>query len=499
MSKYETIIGLEIHVQLKTKSKLFCSCKNSGDKAEPNTNICPICLGHPGTLPALNGQAVEWAVLAALALHCQINKQSRFDRKNYFYPDLAKGYQISQQAKPIGENGRLIVTVGEERKRIGITRLHMEEDAGKLIHPEKENYSLVDFNRGGIPLIEIVTDPDIRTPEEAKAFLQDLKLTMRYLDISDADMEKGHLRCDANISLRPAGDEKHYPKTEVKNMNSFRSVERALKYELKRQTALWEQRNAPQVQTTRGWSESKGETAELRAKELSHDYRYFPEPNLPPLNFSDKYIKKLKVALPELLDEKRKRFHLQLEIPYSHAYTITSSKRIADFFEGTVTELKAWVKSKEAKKAVDENAQNKLVKLAVNWITTELFKLLKESHTKPKDLKITPENMAEFIAMVYESEINSSAAQTVLKEMFQKGSDPSQVVEAKNLGQISDTSKIEKIAAKVISENKKVVETYKAGKQNALQFLIGQVMKETKGAVNPKMASELLVKMIKKG
>jgi len=247
----EPIIGLEIHVQLKTKSKLFCNCRNAGDPDHPNTNICPVCLGHPGTLPVANYQAIEWALVAALALHCHINHNSRFDRKNYFYPDLSKGYQITQADQPIGLDGRLIITLGEQRKRIGITRLHLEEDSAKLVHPEKENYSLVDFNRAGTPLVEIVTEPDIKTPEEAKTFLQELRLIMQYLDISDADMEKGHLRCDANISLRPIGDKKYYPKTEVKNMNSFRSVERALKFEIERQKKLWEEGNPPSGQSTR--------------------------------------------------------------------------------------------------------------------------------------------------------------------------------------------------------------------------------------------------------
>ena len=493
----EPIIGLEIHVQLKTKSKLFCNCRNAGDPDHPNTNICPVCLGHPGTLPVANYQAIEWALVAALALHCHINHNSRFDRKNYFYPDLAKGYQITQAHQPIGLAGRLIITFGEQRKRIGITRLHLEEDAAKSIHPKKEDHSLVDFNRAGTPLIEIVTEPEIKTPEEAKVFLQELKLIMQYLDLSDADMEKGQLRCDANISLRPPGDKKRYPKTEIKNMNSFRSVEQALKFEIDRQKKLWEEGSPPSEQSTRGWDDEKGVTIEQRTKEESHDYRYFPEPDLPPLHFTNKQIEKLKEKLPELPDEKRKRFHLQLGIPYSQALVVSVSKPLAHFFEETITELKAWVKSKEGKGYLEENTERKLIKLTVNWITTEILKLLREHRQEPADLKITPENMAELIAMVYKDEINSSAAQTVLRIMFEKGSDPSQIVEEKDLGQMSDVNQIAKVVRKVISENAPVAESYKAGKKNALQFLIGQVMKETKGKVNPKVASELLVKKLK--
>ncbi|MFH1534741.1 MAG: Asp-tRNA(Asn)/Glu-tRNA(Gln) amidotransferase subunit GatB [Patescibacteria group bacterium] len=493
----ETIIGLELHVQLNTKSKMFCSCSNDSDNVKPNTNICPVCMGHPGTLPVTNEQAVDHALLAALALHCEINEHSKFDRKNYFYPDLPKGYQISQLDQPIGENGRLIITVGEERRRIGITRLHIEEDAAKLVHPKGENYSLVDFNRAGTPLVEIVSEPDLKTPEEAKIFLTELKLLMQYLNISDADMEKGHLRCDANISMRPKSDEQYYTKTEIKNMNSFRGVERALAYEIDRQSKLWQAGNPPKEQTTRRWLDDKGVTVEERIKEEANDYRYFPEPDLAPLHFTEDYIDEIGENLPELPDEKRKRLHMQLGITYSQAVVLCSSKTIADFFEDTVTELKAWVKSQQGKSELEEKTQKKLVQMSVSWITTELFKLLKESQQDPEDLKINPENMAELVKMVYSDEINSSAAQQVLKVMFEKGSDPSQVVDENNLKQISDLSEIEMSVDKIVQENKKAVASYKAGKDKALQFLVGQVMKETKGKVNPKVATELLMKKMK--
>jgi aspartyl-tRNA(Asn)/glutamyl-tRNA(Gln) amidotransferase subunit B len=493
----ETIIGLELHVQLNTKSKMFCSCSNDSDDIKPNTNICPVCMGHPGTLPVTNQQAVDHSLLSALALKCEINEHSKFDRKNYFYPDLPKGYQISQLDQPVGENGRLIITVGEKRKRIGITRLHIEEDAAKLVHPTGENYSLVDYNRAGTPLAEIVSEPDMRTPEEARVFLTELKLLMQYLNISDADMEKGHLRCDANISMRPKSDKEHYTKTEIKNMNSFRGVERALAFEIERQSKLWQAGNPPKEQTTRRWLDDKGVTTEERLKEEEHDYRYFPEPDLAPLHFTEDYISEIKQNLPELPDEKRKRFHLQLGITYSQAVTLCSSQAIADFFEGTVTELKAWVKSQEGKSKLDDKTQKKLVQMTVNWITTELFKLLKEIQLDPKDLKINPENMAELIKMVYSDEINSSVAQQVLKIMFDKGSDPSQVVDEKNLKQMSDSSEVEVIVDKIVKENEEAVTSFKAGKGKALQFLVGQVMKETKGKVNPKVAAEILTNKMK--
>jgi aspartyl-tRNA(Asn)/glutamyl-tRNA(Gln) amidotransferase subunit B len=494
--KLETIIGLEIHVQLNTKSKMFCGCSNDSDEAKPNTNICPICMGHPGVLPVTNQQAVDSALTAALALHCAINDYSKFDRKNYFYPDLPKGYQISQLDHPVGREGRLIITIGEERKRIGITRLHMEEDAAKLIHPQGADYSLVDFNRAGSPLIEIVTEPDIRTPAEARIFLTDLKLLLEYLDISDADMEKGNLRCDANISLRPVGERNFYAKTEIKNMNSFRGVERALTYEIERQAKLWETGNPPDSLVTRRWLDDKGITVEERSKEQEHDYRYFPEPDLAPLHFTDDYVRSVEAKLPELPDEKRKRLHMELGISYSQAVTLTYSRTVAEFFENTITELRAWVASQEGKSVADEKTDKKLVQMAVNWITTELFKLMKESQAEPEQIKINPENMAELVKMVYLGEINSSAAQLVMRVMFEKGSDPSQVVDEKNLKQMNDSSEIELIVKKIVSENEKAVIDFKSGNENVLQFLVGQVMKETKGKVNPKLATEMLKKMI---
>ncbi|MFA6525036.1 MAG: Asp-tRNA(Asn)/Glu-tRNA(Gln) amidotransferase subunit GatB [Patescibacteria group bacterium] len=494
--KLETIIGLEIHVQLNTKSKMFCACSNDSDQVKPNTNVCPICMGHPGVLPVTNQQAVDHALLTALALHCKINEHSKFDRKNYFYPDLPKGYQISQLDQPVGEDGRLIITIGEERKRIGITRLHMEEDAAKLTHPQGADYSLVDFNRAGSPLIEIVTEPDIRTPAEARIFLTDLKLLLEYLDISDADMEKGNLRCDANISLRPEGDRKFYTKTEIKNMNSFRGVERALTFEIERQTKLWEAGTPPDKLITMRWLDDRGITKEERSKEEQQDYRYFPEPDLAPLHFTEEYISSVEAKLPELPDEKRKRFHQELGTTCSQAVTLTYSQSIADFFENTITELSAWVASQEDKSALDDKTEKKLLQMTVNWITTELFMLLKESQTAPEKIKISPENMAELVKMVYLEEINSSAAQQVLRVMFEKGSDPSQVVQEKNLKQMNDSSEIESIVEKIVKENEQAVADYQSGNENVLQFLVGQVMKETKGKVNPKVATEMLKKMI---
>ncbi len=495
--KLEPVIGLEIHVQLKTKSKMFCPCARGEEGAEPDTNVCPVCMGHPGTLPVPNRQAIRWTAMAGLALNCEISKHSKFDRKSYFYPDLPKGYQISQFDLPICNKGYLEIELDGKKKKIRLTRIHLEEDAGKLIHPEGTNYSLVDFNRAGTPLMEIVSEPDIRSPEEAKLFLQELRILMRYLRISDADMEKGQLRCDANISLREVGSSNRNPKTEIKNMNSFRAVERALDYEIKRQTELWESGEGVKEETTRGWSESGQITEEQRSKEEAADYRYFPEPDIPPLEFSNDDIEKIKAKVPELPEQKIERFTKEYGLDILDAKSLSEDARVAEYYEKTVSELMEWLLSTGVKEKELEKKTKKVNKLAANWILSELFGLMKKEDMSINDIKITPENFAELITMVFEDKINSSAAQEVLREMYDKGSDPSHVVDEKNLTQVSDTGELEGIAVNVIKNNPQPVKEYKGGKENTIQFLVGQVMKESKGKANPKVAREVLRNLLK--
>ncbi len=491
-NKLECVIGLEVHVQMKTATKLFCGCINNADEPEPNTNVCPICMGHPGTLPQLNAQAVEWGVRTALALGCNIPEQSKFDRKNYFYPDLPKGYQISQYDEPVGGEGKLTIAVNSERKTIRLERLHLEEDAGKLLH--RGSASLVDFNRAGTPLMEIVSKPDLRSPEEARAYLQELRRIMRYLGVSDADMEKGHLRADGNISLRPVGEEKLYPKVEVKNVNSFRNMERALLYEIERQTAMWSEGKTPQ-QETRGFNPDTGETVSQRTKEEAADYRYFPEPDIPPLVFSQEFLQHQRAALPELPDPKRKRFIEEFGISESFAVILTEDREIAEFFENTRSECLSWLEANQQVAEVSDTEKNAITKLCVNWITTELFRLLGKHGKSLSELRITPENMAEFIAMVFEKKINSSAAQTVLEEMVKATDfepDPSVIVNEKNLAQVSDEGAIASLVENVLVEHPAVVDQIKAGKENGIQFLVGQVMKASKGKAHPEIVQRMI-------
>lgn len=493
--EYEAIIGLEIHIRLDTESKMYCGTKNA-ESDEPNVYTCPICMGHPGTLPVLNQEAVTLGTRVALALNCDIPLFTKFDRKNYFYPDLPKGYQISQYDKPLAVNGSLEVYPNEiDPKRIGIERLHLEEDAAKLKHA-KDGSSLVDFNRAGAPLAEIVTRPDMRTAAEAKLFLQELQQIVRYVHASHADMEKGHMRCDANISLRPIGDTALYPKTEVKNMNSFRSVERAILYEIERQTQQWEEHKAPDVTTTRGWDDSKGVTVEQRTKEDAADYRYFPEPDIPPLERSQEEIDALKRKLPELPMQRRLRFVAEYELSYNDAKTLTSETVISEFFEDTISELRSWLNSLDDTPGSDEEIwktnRKKMGRLTASWITSEVFKLCNAQGVNFADSKITAENMAELLTLVYEKRVNSSAAQKILQIMFQNGGDPSVIMEEHDLTQVSDHGAIDEIIQGVIHSNTQAVSEYKAGKEKALMFLVGQVMKASKGKVNPEVATELL-------
>jgi aspartyl-tRNA(Asn)/glutamyl-tRNA(Gln) amidotransferase subunit B len=488
MSKYTPVIGMEIHVELKTKSKMFCDSKNGlGLETEPNVNICPVCTGQPGTLPVANRQAIEFVQMAGLALHCQIANLSKFDRKNYFYPDLPKGYQISQYDQPLCGKG--VLDIGG--KMIGITRIHLEEDTGKLVHPKKVDYSLVDFNRAGVPLMELVTEPDIKTGIEARLFCQKLQQICRYLEISDADMEKGNMRCEANISLYKEGEEKlSGTKVEVKNINSFRFVERAIDYEIKRQTEALD-KGEQVIQETRGWDEAKGGTVSQRVKESAHDYRYFPEPDIPPLRFTDDYIEHLKRSLPELPDQKEKRFVEEYGLSKENIEVIISDKSLAEYFEEVVSEIKEDMKCKEV---IGDEA--KCLKLSANYMVSELQKHLVKNGQSIKEIKITPENYAELIGFVAEGKINSSAAQAVLEEMYTTGGDPSQIIEERGLIQVSDEGVLDAIVDEVIGKNQKSAEDYKSGRQNALQFLMGQVMKESKGKANPRVVTELLKKKL---
>ena len=502
---YDVIIGLEIHVQLNTKSKMFCRCANLNEDLEkkPNTTVCPICLGHPGTLPVANKQAIEWTILTGLALNCQINSYSKFDRKHYFYPDLPKAYQISQYDLPLCYDGKLEI----DGQTIAITRIHLEEDTGKLTHPSGKDYSLADFNRAGAPLMELVTEPVIQTAAQAKLFCQKYQQILRYLKISEADMEKGQMRCEVNISLQEPkkwqyakgkgimliGKHTLNPKVEIKNIGSFRSVERAIAYEIKRQTEMLE-KNETLAQETRGWNDSRGTTVSQREKESAHDYRYFPDPDVSPMVIDSKWLKKIQVSLPELPAMKVERFRQQYGFSLYDAEVLTSEEAVADYVEQVVSELRAWV---EQNGHNWETLHTKLAKLTGNWVGTELFKYFNETKTGIKKLKISAENFAEFIAMVYDNKVNSTTAQIIFKEMFTKGKDPSEIMRARGLEQIDDDATLEKIVRDVTAKNKVVIADYKKGRANALQFLVGQVMKQTKGRANPQKATAALKNMLK--
>jgi aspartyl-tRNA(Asn)/glutamyl-tRNA(Gln) amidotransferase subunit B len=487
--KYIPVIGMEVHVELKTASKMFCDSKNGmGLEREPNVNICPVCTGQPGTLPVPNRQAIEFVQLAGLAMGCEIALESKFDRKNYFYPDLPKGYQISQYDQPFCKNGKLKIN----NKEVGITRIHLEEDTGKLVHPKGVEYTLVDFNRAGVPLMELVTEPDIESAEEARLFCQKLQQICRYLEISDADMEKGHMRCEVNLSLYKKGSDKMSgTKVEVKNINSFKFVEKAIQYEIERQTELLEA-GKKVIQETRGYDSNRGTTVSQRAKESAHDYRYFPEPDIPPFKFTKEHVEELRQKLPELPDQKAERFHKEYELPADDTVILVSDKHLASYFEDVVSELKEKVECGEFKLE-----EKKAVKLASNYMIVEIRKHLAEHNHSMADLKITPENYAELICIVGSGKINSSAAQVVLAEMYKTGGDPSQIIESRNLGQLDDESELEKIIDEIISNNEKSVSDYKAGKENALKFLTGQAMSATKGRANPKIVQDVLRKKLK--
>jgi len=512
--KYNPVIGLEIHAELNTRTKMFCDSLNDPDEKHPNINVCPICMGHPGTLPVINEEAVRKVILAGLALNCQIAKDTFFERKNYFYPDLPKGYQISQYQKPLCENGYLDIKSEarnpkseinsnykiQNSKRIRITRIHLEEDAGRLYHLPDKNYSLVDYNRAGVPLMELVTEPDLENGQEIKKFAEELQLIWKYLGVSDADMEKGQMRVEVNISLTSANGS-YGTKVEIKNLNSIKFAADAVDYEIKRQSEILN-RGEKIVQETRGWDENKKATFSQRSKEEAHDYRYFPEPDLPPLKFTDSQIKEMGKEMSELPGQRRARFKQQYELPEKDIELFTTNKPLGDYFEHIASELKSFDKLAHLpvqaglKKPAPEE-QNKLFKLAANYLITELKRMADEVAAEPAETKITPEMFADLIVRIFHGQISSSGAQTILKEMFQTGFSPERIIKEKNLEQVSSAGELEMAVQEVISENSKAAEDYKKGKTETVKFLIGKVMAKTKGRANPQVIEEILKDKLK--
>lgn len=485
-TQYEAIIGLETHCQLSTKTKIF-SNSSTEFGGTPNTNIDPICMGMPGVLPVLNEKVLEYAVKAGLALNCEIAKYSKFDRKQYFYPDLPKNYQISQYDLPIAERGWLEIELTDAdgnpvRKKIGITRLHMEEDAGKLVHGGSDRlsgstYSLVDYNRAGVALIEIVSEPDMRSGPEAAEYAQELRRIMRYLGVSDGNMQEGSLRCDVNISVRPVGQEEFGTKVEIKNMNSFNAIGRAIDYEIERQIAAIEA-GEKIVQETRLWEEGSGRTISMRSKEGSSDYRYFPEPDLPPIEVSAEQLETWKSQLPELPAQKRDRYESKLELSAYDARVLTDDRTVAEYFEAAV-------------------AANANPKQAANWVMGDIAAYLNANKLSITDIAITPEALAEMVNLIEDKTISSKIAKDILPELLSKGGSPKELVESKGLIQISDQSALEAIIDEVIAAHPKELEQYRKGKTKLQGFFVGQVMKKTSGRADPKLTNQLLGKKLK--
>ncbi|MBI5530313.1 MAG: Asp-tRNA(Asn)/Glu-tRNA(Gln) amidotransferase subunit GatB [Candidatus Doudnabacteria bacterium] len=489
-TEYKPVIGFEIHIELKTKSKMFGTAANNPDEKQPNTNIDEIDTGQPGTLPVANKEAIRLSALVGLALNCQIDEFSKFDRKHYFYPDLPKGYQISQYDQPISKNGYLDIEVNGKTKRIGITRAHLEEDAGKNVHPDGLPYSLVDYNRAGAPLLEIVTEPDIESGEEARIFLQELRNIVRYLGASDANMEKGTMRCEPNISVRQPG-ETNLPKykVEVKNINSFKFAESAINYEIPRHIEMLKEGKTPK-QVTMGWNEKDSCTVEQRSKEEADGYRYMPEPDLPILQFTKEYLDNLRNIMPELPTQKRARFLEEYKLPAADVENLINWKELAFYFEDVVSEIDEWM-TQEA--GLD---RNQMIKLAANWCLQDFSALLNQQLINPSDSVVTAENFSELIKLIVSGKISSSAAKQVFKVMYEKGGDPSNIVEDLGLTQVSDEGAIAEALDKVIAANEKAVADYKAGMQKSFGFLVGMAMKELKGKGNPQIINELLKKKL---
>lgn len=477
--KYEAVIGLEVHTELQTKTKIFCSCRTSFG-ADPNTNVCPVCLGLPGVLPVLNKKVLEYAVRAGLALNCEISRFSKFDRKNYYYPDLPKNFQTSQFDLPICEHGYLDVEVEGEKRRIRITRAHMEEDAGKLVHHgtsiTDSDYSLVDYNRTGTPLLEIVSEPDMRSAKEAVAYMEKMRAILQYVGISDCRMEEGSLRCDANVSVRPVGQKELGTKTEIKNINSFKGVERAIEYEAMRQAELLED-GGKVVQETRTWDEKEGVTKSMRTKEEANDYRYFPEPDLVPFTVSDEYIENIRKSLPELPDARKERYMKEFGLSSEDAVFMTNDKATADYFEA----------------AVGAGADPKA---CVNWLMGEFASQLSTDGIEIAKAPVSAENLAALLKLISKGTISGKIAKKVFATMWKEGGNPEEIVKAQGLIQISDTAELSKLVDEVVGKNPKAVEDFKAGKKKAVGALVGQIMKATKGKANPRVINELLNKKL---
>jgi len=474
-AQYEAVIGLEVHAQMRTETKIFCGCATLFGQ-EPNSQTCPVCTGMPGVLPVLNRKAVEFAIRSGLAMNCTINPSSRFARKNYFYPDLPKGYQISQYELPICEHGHVEIVVDGERKRIGITRIHMEEDAGKNIHEAGSAYSLVDLNRTGVPLMEIVSEPDLRSPQEAGAYMRKLRAILRYIGASDGNMEQGSLRCDANISVRPVGATELGTKVELKNINSFRFVERAIEYEIKRQIKAVKS-GEPIVQETRLWDTSNSVTVSMRSKEEAHDCRYFPDPDLVPITVDSSWVEQIRAKLPELPDDRRERFVKDFSLTEDDAAQLTDERAMADWFE----------------EAVQEGAEPKA---AANWIRGELTRTLNENNTSIEDCPLKPMQLAGMLKLIDNGTISGKIAKKVFTDMYSSGKDAETVVNEQGLVQISDEGALEKAVDEVIAASPAEVERFKSGEQKLMGFFVGQIMKATKGKANPKSVNELLRKKL---
>ncbi|UTF49174.1 Asp-tRNA(Asn)/Glu-tRNA(Gln) amidotransferase subunit GatB [Desulfomicrobium sp. ZS1] len=475
MRDYEVVIGLEVHAQLRTKSKIFCSCSTQFG-AGPNENTCPVCTGMPGMLPVLNARAVEYAVKMAMAVDCTVNRRSLFARKNYFYPDLPMGYQISQFELPVAEHGHIVIHTEKGEKRIGITRIHMENDAGKNIHSATDNASYVDLNRAGVPLIEIVSEPDMRSAEEAVAYLKSLRAILVYLGICDGNLEEGSFRCDANVSIRPRGQEEFGTRAELKNMNSFRNIQRAIEYEVERQIDLVED-GEQVVQETRLFDTAKGVTRSMRGKEEAHDYRYFPDPDLLPLIIGEEQMVKWRSELPELPEARCRRFQEELGLPGYDALVLTAEKEVADYFE---TALAAYNEPKKIS----------------NWVMGEVMRELNDRGATLAECKLRAQDLARLVKLVDDGLVSGTIAKNVFKELFETGGDPEAYVKAKGLVQISDTSAIEGLVDEVLAENPSEVERYKGGDKKLTGFFVGQVMKKSKGKANPGLVNQLLAKKL---
>lgn len=475
MKSYETVIGLEVHVELATKSKIFCGCTTQFG-GEPNTHCCPVCTGMPGTLPVLNKKVVDYAIAVGLATNCSITQKCKFDRKNYFYPDLPKAYQVSQLYLPICRDGEIEIDVEGVKKKIRIHEIHMEEDAGKLIHDPWEDCTLVDYNRCGVPLLEIVSEPDMRSAKEVIAYLEKLKLILQYLGVSDCKMQEGSLRADINLSVREVGNSEFGTRTEMKNMNSFKAIARAIEGERKRQIEVLEY-GKKVIQETRRWDDNKDTSFAMRSKEDAQDYRYFPEPDLLPIEISDEWLNEVKAREPELRDAKMLRYEKEYDIPEYDASIITSSKRLADIFEACVAICK---KPKEVS----------------NWLMVEAMRLLKESEIDSEELGLSPEKLADLILLIEEGKINRTVAKEVFEQIFKKDVSPKEYIQEHGLSMVNDDGLLRETVLRVMSENPQSIADYKAGKEKALGFIVGQTMKEMKGKANPAKINELILELI---